>query len=311
MKIPNTNTELIDLGDDDPEETTVIPSSGAAEKTSVFPSSVIQQTDHTLHNDYTQVIPHVDDEYPVDEEEIEEVDYVPPELPDETEKDTNDLAIAGFIVSFVLWPIGLILCIVAHTQINKKKQKGIGFVVGGYIVSVISIIITILLIVGVIPKPTLPWEVQQSEQQTAEQKSLPVEGTQLDDQAEPTEEPSTSDAMYNSIQDWIDKSSDVQKAQDSMKSLTDAGYAVEFSDNGDDTLGYNITLPEELQNVTPDQKAQLDEQFSSGTTTSAFSSIAQALDQQGFDSPKVNLHISSTDNSYTFDKLYNKDGEVN
>ena len=62
----------------------------------------------------------------------------------------NSLAIAGFIFSFLISLVGLILSIIALNQINKSggTQKGKGLALAGIIISALSIIATLLLILG-------------------------------------------------------------------------------------------------------------------------------------------------------------------
>jgi len=60
----------------------------------------------------------------------------------------NGLAIAGFILSFFISLVGLILSIIALNQINKSggMQKGKGLALAGIIISALSIIVSLLLI---------------------------------------------------------------------------------------------------------------------------------------------------------------------
>jgi len=62
----------------------------------------------------------------------------------------NGLAIAGFILSFLISLVGLILSIIALNQINKSggMQKGKGLALAGIIISALSIIASLFLILG-------------------------------------------------------------------------------------------------------------------------------------------------------------------
>jgi hypothetical protein len=62
---------------------------------------------------------------------------------------TNGLAIAGFILAFLIAPIGLILSIIGLIQAGRRRQKGKGLAITGIIVSVVLIIAVGALIVVV------------------------------------------------------------------------------------------------------------------------------------------------------------------
>jgi hypothetical protein len=59
---------------------------------------------------------------------------------------TNGLAIAGFVCAFLFSLVGLILSIIALSQINKSNgmQKGKGLAIAGIIISAVSIAVAIL-----------------------------------------------------------------------------------------------------------------------------------------------------------------------
>ena len=73
----------------------------------------------------------------------------------EKEKGINDLSIVAFILSFLLFPVGLILSIIGLVKCKKyRKENGVNpkyyaFNIIGLIVSILGIIIT-LFIIGII-----------------------------------------------------------------------------------------------------------------------------------------------------------------
>ena len=75
-------------------------------------------------------------------------------VPPEANQKYNGLAIAGFICSFLVSLLGLILSIVGLNQIKKQGGKGKGLAIAGIIISaagmVIQVILVIALIVGTI-----------------------------------------------------------------------------------------------------------------------------------------------------------------
>lgn len=58
------------------------------------------------------------------------------------------MAIVGFILAFFMPLIGLILSIIALTQIKKTGEGGKGLAVAGIIISVIMMILGMLLVIG-------------------------------------------------------------------------------------------------------------------------------------------------------------------
>jgi hypothetical protein len=59
---------------------------------------------------------------------------------------TSTVAIIGFILAFLIPPIGLILCIVALVQAKKRPQEPKGLAIAGVVVSAIELLITGLII---------------------------------------------------------------------------------------------------------------------------------------------------------------------
>ena len=63
---------------------------------------------------------------------------------------TNGLAIAGFVLSFLVSLVGLILSIIALTQINGSNgtQKGKGLAIAGIIIGALSMLATVAALAG-------------------------------------------------------------------------------------------------------------------------------------------------------------------
>ena len=59
---------------------------------------------------------------------------------------TNGMAIAGFVCSFLCWPLGLIFSILGMSQTSKDpSQGGRGLAIAGLVISIVSAIITVVL----------------------------------------------------------------------------------------------------------------------------------------------------------------------
>lgn len=61
---------------------------------------------------------------------------------------TNQLAIAGFVLSFLFVPLGLILSIIALIQIKKSRQAGKGLAIAGIAVSAICTLFIMMLVIS-------------------------------------------------------------------------------------------------------------------------------------------------------------------
>lgn len=59
---------------------------------------------------------------------------------------TNGMAIAGFVCSFLCWPLGLIFSILGMSQTSKDpSQGGRGLAIAGLVISIVSAVITVVL----------------------------------------------------------------------------------------------------------------------------------------------------------------------
>jgi len=69
----------------------------------------------------------------------------------DNDKKFNTLAIVGFILSFsvIFSFVGIVLCIIAIVQINRKNQRGMGLAIAGLIIGFVLPILISLTLVGV------------------------------------------------------------------------------------------------------------------------------------------------------------------
>lgn len=63
-------------------------------------------------------------------------------------KNTNSLAIAGFVTSFIIPLVGLILSIISLNQIKKTREGGRGLAIAGIVISLVIPFLIIILLVG-------------------------------------------------------------------------------------------------------------------------------------------------------------------
>mgnify|MGYP000172882995 FL=1 len=71
-------------------------------------------------------------------------------MPPEANQKYNGLAIAGFICSFLVSLLGLILSIVGLNQIKKQGGKGKGLAIAGIIISAAGMVIQVILVIALI-----------------------------------------------------------------------------------------------------------------------------------------------------------------
>lgn len=57
----------------------------------------------------------------------------------------NTMAVVGFIFSFLISIVGLILCIIAKNQIKTRGERGDGLATAGIIISVVSMLLAVII----------------------------------------------------------------------------------------------------------------------------------------------------------------------
>lgn len=62
----------------------------------------------------------------------------------------NGFAIAGFVVSFFISLVGLILSIIGLDQTKKRNEKGHGLAIAGIVISIVNMVIVLLMVIGFI-----------------------------------------------------------------------------------------------------------------------------------------------------------------
>ncbi len=80
-----------------------------------------------------------------------EVGQQPPQAPLPAEPaETNDLAIAGFVLAFIFAPLGLIFSILGLKKAKKSGGSGSGLAVAGLVISIVTIVLSVLWILVVL-----------------------------------------------------------------------------------------------------------------------------------------------------------------
>jgi len=58
---------------------------------------------------------------------------------------TNGMAIAGFVLSFLCWPLGIIFSSIGLSQTGKNpNQGGRGLAIAGLVISLVAVVITVI-----------------------------------------------------------------------------------------------------------------------------------------------------------------------
>ncbi|WP_203756357.1 DUF4190 domain-containing protein [Cellulomonas chitinilytica] len=73
-----------------------------------------------------------------------------------TYRDTDPVAVWGFVLTFVLWPVGLVLCLVALRRVRRTGHGGWGLAVAGVSLCTLAAIVTALASALVVVRTDLP-----------------------------------------------------------------------------------------------------------------------------------------------------------
>lgn len=64
---------------------------------------------------------------------------------------TDGVAVAGFVLSLLLWPVGLVMSVVALGRTGSGRRRGRGLAVAGVAVSAVSAVVTVLALAVALP----------------------------------------------------------------------------------------------------------------------------------------------------------------
>ena len=178
-------------------------------------------------------------------------------VPPEANQKYNGLAIAGFICSFLVSLLGLILSIVGLNQIKKQGGKGKGLAIAGIIISaagmVIQVILVIALIVGgasyaskAIDEAKTDSFYSQSSSGNGDSSDKSKAQDNLDDALDDTLGETHDDltdgdyGLYDSIQDFVDSLEFKDSIESEADTFADTGITFNYRVDGD-TLVYDST----------------------------------------------------------------------
>lgn len=223
-------------------------------------------------------------------------------VPPEANQKYNGLAIAGFICSFLVSLLGLILSIVGLNQIKKQGGKGKGLAIAGIIISaagmVIQVILVIALIVGgasyaskAIDEAKTDSFYSQSSSGNGDSSDKSKAQDNLDDALDDTLGETHDDltdgdyGLYDSIQDFVDSLEFKDSIESEADTFADTGITFNYRVDGD-TLVYEYVLD--------DSYASLGDTFASSLDAmdSTYQSTANLLGSMcKTSSGKASLHV--------------------
>lgn len=234
-------------------------------------------------------------------------------VPPEANRKYNGLAIAGFICSFLVSLLGLILSIVGLDQIKKQGGKGKGLAIAGIIISaagmVIQVILVIALIAGgasyaikAIDEAKTDSSYSQSSSGNGDSSDKSKAQDNLDDALDDTLGETHDDladgdyGLYDSIQDFVDSSEFKDSIESEADTFADTGITFNYRVDGD-TLVYEYVLDDSYASLGDTFASSLDAMDSTyQSTADLLGSMCKA--SSGKASLRVIMHMQSGQSLY-------------
>lgn len=234
-------------------------------------------------------------------------------VPPEANQKYNGLAIAGFICSFLVSLLGLILSIVGLNQIKKQGGKGKGLAIAGIIISaagmVIQVILVIALIVGgasyaskAIDEAKTDSFYSQSSSGNGDSSDKSKAQDNLDDALDDTLGETHDDltdgdyGLYDSIQDFVDSSEFKDSIESKADTFADTGITFNYRVDGD-TLVYEYVLDDSYASLGDTVASSLDAMDSTyQSTANLLGSMCKT--SSGKASLRVIMHTQSGQSLY-------------
>lgn len=234
-------------------------------------------------------------------------------VPPEANRKYNGLAIAGFICSFLVSLLGLILSIVGLDQIKKQGGKGKGLAIAGIIISaagmVIQVILVIALIAGgasyaikAIDEAKTDSSYSQSSSGNGDSSDKSKAQDNLDDALDDTLGETHDDladgdyGLYDSIQDFVDSSEFKDSIESKADTFADTGITFNYRVDGD-TLVYEYVLDDSYASLGDTVASSLDAMDSTyQSTANLLGSMCKT--SSGKASLRVIMHTQSGQSLY-------------
>lgn len=206
----------------------------------------------------------------------------------------NACAIVGFIFSFFIALVGLIVSIVGLSQIKKRGGKGKGLAIAGIVISIINMLLVVALLgfgehevdTAISSNTTSS---QQADGSTSEQQGLDELDESLKDEADSTDsdlsndensdsstdsntdtDSNSDDSLLPTVAEFVNSDAVQQEVATQAQQFADQGIQVVARAEGD-TLIYDYTVPDEYVAASDSIASSL------SSNDSTFQSIADML----------------------------------
>ena len=234
-------------------------------------------------------------------------------VPPEANRKYNGLAIAGFICSFLVSLLGLILSIVGLDQIKKQGGKGKGLAIAGIIISAAGMVIQVILVIALIAggasyaikaideaKTDSSYSQSSSGNGDSSDKSKAQDNLDdaLDDTLDETHDDLTDGdyGLYDSIQDFVDSSEFKDSIESEADTFADTGITFNYRVDGD-TLVYEYVLDDSYASLGDTFASSLDAMDSTyQSTANLLGSMCKT--SSGKASLRVIMHTQSGQSLY-------------
>lgn len=199
----------------------------------------------------------------------------------------SGMAITALVLAFLLPLVGLILAIVSLVKFNKgDRRKGKGMSIAALVISIIMMIGSNILVYNVMNKTM---------DQVSHSISQSVGGS--------------STGKYKNMQDWIDRSPDVQEFYSTMGGqLKQQNVTATLKADGDEKLVIDLSMElPEGQEIDSDAADQILDQPALNTN---MTQLAKELKKEGFKHPTVEVVVHTADNSFSASQVNDENGKV-
>lgn len=213
----------------------------------------------------------------------------------------NTCAVVGFIFSFLMWIVGLIVSIIALVQINKRHERGKGLAIAGIVISVIMAVVSVTA--GVAMTKTVIDEANRQQANATAAAPKKQSTKQLDkdiekglDDVEKDENPDSNLddlKLFGSMDEFANSS----LLQNEMKtaigdSFDGTGANITYRAE-DDVLVMDIALPDQYASAGPQLAQQLDTLDDSGMQEFA-DSLPDAVTTTSTPGVRMFVHAGAT-----------------
>ena len=203
----------------------------------------------------------------------------------------SGMAITALVLAFLLPLVGLILAIISLVKFNKgDRRKGKGMSIAALVISIIMMIGSNILVYNIMNK-------------TMDQVSHSISQSVGDGSG------ANTTGKYKNMQDWIDRSPDVQEFYSTMgDQLEQQHITATLKADGDEKLVMDLSM--ELldgQEIDSDTAQQILDQPALNTN---MTQLAKELKNEGFKHPTVEVVIHTADNSFSVSQVNDENGKV-